>query len=63
MLKLKKYVIASVVSILITILVHIAYDIASAMNTFHEIEFYVAFIGGVLTLLIYNTICNRKRID
>ena len=63
MLKLKKYVIASVVSILIAVLVHIVYDVVSAMNTFHEMEFYVAFIGGVLTLLIYNTICNRKRID
>lgn len=63
MLKLKKYVIASVVSILIAVLVHIFYDVVSAMNTFHEMEFYVAFIGGVLTLLIYNTICNRKRID
>ena len=63
MLKLKEYVIASIVSILIAVLVHIAYAVASVMNTFHEIEFYVAFIGGGLTFLIYNTICNRKRTD
>lgn len=61
MLKYKNYVIATIVSVLIILLVHVAYDIAVAMNTSGNIKFYIAFIGGCLTLLIYNSICNRKK--
>lgn len=61
MLKFKNYVIAMVVTIIIAVLVHIAYDIATAMNSLDDIEFYMAFIGGGITLLIFNII--RKRID
>jgi hypothetical protein len=58
MLKYKNYIVAAIVSVLIILLVHVAYDIAVAMNTSGGIEFYVAFLGGCLTLLIYNFICN-----
>jgi hypothetical protein len=61
MLTYKNYIIAAIVSVLIILLVHVAYDIAVAMNTSSNIEFYVAFLGGCLTLLIYNSICNRKK--
>jgi hypothetical protein len=63
MLKFKNYIIAVMVVILITLLSHVAYDITAAMNVFDDIEFYAAFIGGGLAMLIFDTICNRKRIN
>jgi hypothetical protein len=63
MLTFRNYIIAAAAVILITLLIHVAYDIAAAMTVFDDIEFYVAFIGGGLTMLIYNAICNRKEIN
>lgn len=57
--EIKKEVIAAVVCILVFLLVHFIYDIA-AVSKLVNIKFYVAFIGGGLTLFIYNTVRNRK---
>jgi hypothetical protein len=61
MLKHKNYIIATLVSIFIIVLFHVAYDIVSLMNTLGDMEFYIAFIGGGLTLFIYNAICKRNK--
>jgi hypothetical protein len=57
--EIKKEGIASAVCILVFLLVHFIYDIAAVSKSVN-IKFYVAFIGGGVTLLIYNTIRNRK---
>jgi hypothetical protein len=59
--KLKKDVFALGGVILIAVLVHVVYHITSVMTTLGDMEFYVAFIGGGLALLIYNTVSNWKK--
>jgi hypothetical protein len=36
------------------------YDIANALKTI-DIEFYVALLGGAVTVIIYNDICIWKK--
>ncbi len=58
--KIKRYTIAVIASVLVIQLVHFLYDIALTLQTI-DIEFYVALLGGAVTVIIYNDICNRKK--
>jgi len=63
MLKLKNYIVTLSLLILISLLIHVAYDVAAAMKSFDDLEFYVAFIGGGLTMLIYRNMCKGRRVN
>jgi ABC-type iron transport system FetAB permease component len=58
--EIKRNTIAVVVSILVIQLVHIMYDVAAALKK-DNIQFYVAIIGGAVTIVIYNAISNWKK--
>lgn len=60
--KIKRETIALVGVILISVLVHVIYDMALAIKALDDLEFYVAFIGGALTLLAYKAICKLNKI-
>lgn len=60
--KIKKETIAMVGVILISVLVHVIYDITSVVKGLDDLEFYVAFIGGGLTLLLYKTISKMNKL-
>jgi FlaA1/EpsC-like NDP-sugar epimerase len=61
--QLKNYGKASVVSILAILVVRFIYDVTVMATPKSDNEFYVAVIGGGLTMLIFNTICERKKIS